>query len=268
MRFGLRETLEWRSERDAIRAADFGKPQDHLSRLLAREVAEAKEAHTKNLLLLQMAEHKREIADTLVVLYSFCMRHGIMPDFNRVMGQVNGQGARSGIYEALYEVAVNLHEGDQETNVEAFLALALSLSHHTPNGGMDIPVVMHEVTLKNTANRPAQYYSSIDVSGEKLTPEELVIRYDHAEKCLRIIRDFYKSTLQPWMHSQHADLILDFRHSENNIALLKLRLEEHRRIVGSAVVSHLRAEADSKKELRDGTVFQSQLRAAGAVVLN
>lgn len=267
MSFGLYETFDWRTERDAMRAADFGKPQDHLSRLLAREVIEAEEAHTEKLLFSQMAEHRREVADTLVVLYSFCMRHGIMPDFKRVMGQVNGQGARSGIYHELYEIAINLHEGKQETNVEAFLALALSLSHHTPNGSMDIPAVMHEVTLKNTANRPAQYYSSIDVSGKKLTPEELVMRYDHSEKCLRIIRDFYNATLQSWMHQQHADLILDFRKSESNIALLKFRLEEHRRIVGSAVVSHLR-EGVNGKELKGGRVFQSQLQAAGAVALN
>lgn len=267
MSFGLRETFDWRAGRDAIRAADFGKRKDHLSKLLAREVVEVKEAHTEKLLLPQMSEHHREIADTLVVLYSFCMRHGIMPDFKRVIGQVNGQGARSGIYDALYEIAVNLHEGDQETNIEAFLALALSLSHHTPNGGIDISAVMHEVTLKNTANRPAQYYSSLDVFGKELSPEELVMRYDHAEKCLRIIRDFYGSTLQSWMHNYHADLILDFRNSEKNITLLKLRLEEHRRIVGSAVVSHLRTSRDDKV-LKSGTVFQSQLRVAGAVVLN
>lgn len=267
MSFGLHETMNWRAERNAIRAADFGKPPDHLSRLLAREVVEAEEAHTEKLLFPQLAEHRREVADTLVVLYSFCMRHGIMPDFNHILGQVNGQGARSGIYNELSEIAVNLHEGTQETNVEAFLALALSLSHHTPNGSMDIPAVMHEVTLKNTANRPAQYYSSIDVSGKKLTPEELVMRYDHAEKCLRIIRDFYNSTLQSWMHQQHADLILDFRKSESNVALLKLQLEEHRRIIGSAVVSHLRTSIDDKA-LKSGKVFQSQLQATGAVVLN
>lgn len=267
MSFGLNETIKWRAGRDAMRAADFGKKKEYLSELLAREVIEAEEAHTETLLLPQMAGHRREIADTLVVLFSFCMRHGIMPDFRRVMGQVNGQGARSGIYEALYEVAVNLHEGNQEKNIEAFLALALSLSHHTPNGSMDIPAVMHEVTVKNSANRPAQYYSSIDVSGKKLTPEELVMRYDHSEKCLRIIRDFYNATLQSWMHQQHADLILDFRKSESNIALLKFRLEEHRRIVGSAVVSHLR-EGVNGKELKGGRVFQSQLQAAGAVALD
>ncbi len=268
MSFGLEETFQWRAKRAAVRAADGGKPKNHLPRLLANEVLEAKEAHVEALLYLQMAAHHQEIGDVFVVAYSFCMRYGIMPDFKHILGQVNGQGARSGVYDSQYEIAVNLHEGDQEKNVEAFLALALSLSHHTPHGSMDIPAVMHKVTRKNTANRPEQYYSSFDFSGKKLTLEELVMRYDHTEKCLRIIRDFYNSTLQSWMHQQHADLILDFRNSENNVALLKLRLEEHRRIVGSTVVSHLRASADDKGTLKNGTIFQSQLRAAGAVSLN
>jgi len=265
MSFGSKQVEEWRGGRPSILAADWGKSPTHLSLLLAKEVKEAEGAHTEELLLPAMAEHHKEIVDTLVFLYSFCMRHGIMPDFERVLGQVNGQGARSGVYDVLYQMALNLHEGNKEQNVEAFLVQALSLSQHTPHVPMNVERVMTAVTQKNTANRPSQYYSALDEKGQPLSREEQVARYDHTEKCLRMIRDFYHATLQPWMHEAHEDLIFDFRHSEKNIALLKQRLQEQSRVIASHISHSLRVE--SGQSVQPLHQIHHQLLTAGAVAI-
>jgi len=138
----------------------------------------------------------------------------------------------------------NILDGRLEDNYEDVLILLASIVKHLPNAHSFVLFsdVMLAVLQKITRNRPKEYYSDVDVSEQKLSPEELVLRYQHTEKCLRYLRKWFGGTLELWMHQPFASYILDFRNSTTAFSGLQKELQVYDRKLADSVLFSLTKE--------------------------
>jgi len=92
-------------------------------------------------------------------------------------------------------------------------------------------LMMHKLT-ENGWNRPAEYYQVYDQDFRAMSDEEIFAKFEHTEKCLRIIRDHFslllgrKTPLYKWMHQPFTHVILDFQNSTAAIAQLQYELNQ------------------------------------------
>lgn len=261
-----RITEEFRSQRPVLQTTDG----DHLLTLAAQEVDEAEEAHhlLESSLLFnffdQATEHAKEIADVLVFLYSYSRHQKHQLAFEDAWHRANGQGAKSPIYDQLYDQALNLSEGDVDANLDHFLTYVMSLSKHLPYA-FSVTDAIEATLKKNFANRPEEYYQMQDRFGRPFTPDEIAAKQKHTEAALRLLRNHYGSPLQTWMHEFHRVRILDFANSELNLALIQETIQEQEGLMAIGLNQLLRKTPLEKPA--QPTVLFRQLELAGAVPL-
>ncbi len=256
----------WRDQLVTVKAADAFQPPEHLPRLSVGEIDETEAEHLlEGTLLYHFFEHAKELCDVLVFLFSYCVKHNILPDFIDAWSRANGQGAKSPVYDQLREKALNLNEGNIEHNVQDFLLYVVSLSRHLPQV-FDIVQVMDVVIKKNSANRDVRYYTGYGSDGKLLTPEQLVAKYHHVEKMLKFLRKKYRATLEPWMHEPYADLIEDFENSDAAMEILKQRLAQADQRLVAELQPRLRQPAVSGSVAGDARLMYALTQAGGVLL--
>lgn len=141
---------------------------------------------------------------------------------------VNGQFHRGQIREKkldlshLKEQALNLGEGNPESNVKHFLTSLLSMLKHLD---IDLQIEVHAGVLQDKLNKNKEdkYYRK----EPGMTLSDVADKYTHVTQALREIRNFLKRTtgqeivLQPWITEFFATEIMDWRQSE--VALKRLK---------------------------------------------
>ncbi len=216
------DIINWRNRTPLLGRIDRAQPAEYLPQASAGEVVEAREEADRT--PYDQDLHVKELLDVMVFVLSLGSVHGIQPDFRQnVLPYVNGQGTHSAIYDRTHEMAVNLVEGNKAANINAILINLCSTLGHLPTS-VDILSMVDAVIVKNSANRPAEYYAVHQENGQVLAEEDILAKYSHVEKMLRKLRNHFGMTLEPWMHQPFADLILDFNNAELNQRLLDKRL--------------------------------------------
>lgn len=256
---------QWRINRPALLNSDVHDTAHFLPNLLALEILEAlvelESLDGQDQHLLDM-----EMIDTLVVLFGFLQATKIYPDFSDVLNRVNGAGKSSAVFDKTHDMALNLADGNVSRNAHAVLINLLSILNHLPKQ-VDVLETMRTVIRKNTMNRPAIYFGGTDINGRQLSREELLLKYRHVTKMLRVLRDHFNLPLEDWMHKPFAHLILDFRNSEQNVFQLfeELAVVSKQSALQSLVMIRAIDGNVQHSRKQSNTSFEYGLLAAGAV---
>lgn len=216
------------SDRDAEHV--FGRARD--------EIFETKAEHElEGTALFSLPDLKMESIDTAFFKLSGIAALGILPDDYSIRAGANGQGRHVGVYERMAEATGDIthKRQDIEATVTHLLTLWLSTLLHMP-GEIHAIQRMREVLHKNgtwdTGNYPAMYFQGKDGLGKELPEDEQEASYEHAVKCLQLIRKFYKKVLGQYRvnglerddHLPWSAYIRDYHHPES---LEKLELLLH-----------------------------------------
>ncbi len=183
--------------------------------------------------------HAKEIADIFVFFFSWCRVNQMQLDMIEAVRRVDGYGGKSSIFEKLIEMAQHWAEGDIQANAQYFLQYMMSVVKHFPSDHpLDIAIVMSEVIIKNSRNRPAKYFSFTDPNDPEkmISLNEVSTRFNHSNRMLRILRTHYGSPLERWMHEPFARLILDFRNSTINEQILHSLLDTFDAHIAQAIL--------------------------------
>nr|AIA19055.1 Unknown Function [uncultured bacterium] len=196
----------------------------HLDRL---EIDETQEEHEKiGSVAYSLRDHQWESADRLFLRYSLLTGQNIYPNFSAVERSLNGQANSSSFYEKEKEITGDISDTHIDKPMEQLLLYWASSIYHMPEVTNPIKV-MQEVLYKNggedRGNYPEMYFKDVDrYTGEKLDKDEQLVYYEHARKCLRLIRDMVKILglkrsfgLEREDHIKYKEYIFGFRKPEN-----------------------------------------------------
>lgn len=231
----LSETLElvgYRApQHEVLVAANLVMSLENYLAIVASEVQELAEQYDewkkKN-----DKEHKKtplpknffmELFDVIVTLGN--ARQRIMPNFSLEAADLRVDGQFHGSFDSLEKQVWSLGEGDIERNLKLVFTELLSLLKHL-DIGLQAETYVKLTNRKLEGNKESRFY----LREPGMSEAEMLLKYDHVTKALRIIRKFLRQTtgseitLQPWMTDPFVKTILDWRSSQAALARLPQEL--------------------------------------------
>ncbi len=220
------EVLKFLQGREALAFADSNFPL--MAHFMLQEVLEAMQEEDKPNEQINHGDWHKELVDVIFFIESFAHSHHLSLDNYRIMSLTNSgeyqSVAKSSRWYDYTSTAIGDFPYDYRnsfdnltTKLENVLALLYAKFSCLPLL-VDPAEVMAKVMVKNERNYPKEYFGERDQFGRKLNPDELVAKYIHSSKCLRMIR---KATgnctdgLLPEFHRPFAHLILNWQNSES-----------------------------------------------------
>lgn len=180
-----------------------------------------------------------EIVDCLVFLVSYCISRNMPLQVEAVYHLVNStphHEVNGKFYRNLLEYVANLPDNQTISDVNQLFAIIFARLRTAK--GIDVLEIVISTLKKNYRNRPVPYYSDV-FNGRKLSELEMVSRYIHSTRMLRLLRDEFGSPLATWAHVPFKGLILDFMNSDRNYALLEQHIMVLRNILATLAVNPL-----------------------------
>ena len=205
---------------------DFVNKQDNelIFKLLLGEIEEKIEEH--QLRGSDAANIEKEILEfvDLLIFISTMAINGNQEPFSEIRYASHLRLAKiansSGVYERLKELAAEILENNDRRSFEEFFAISVSLAVNFPIK-IDLSKAFNAVLEKNRRNYPAEYFQATDFfSGEKLSAEEMVLKYSHVRRCLKLLRYHESGNLIDY-HAHFAVMIHQFRASDEALRQLE-----------------------------------------------
>ncbi len=224
----FQEIQWWRKSLPVLYKLDHLLPRTTMERVSKEVIEEALPEAEFNHLLAESVE----LVDGLIFLLAELAKLGITIDFFDLAYNpitLNGHGSSSGFYQEL-TAAVGEIPHSLRPELDAQHALSLILARIYAISPLAFTQLIDLVLEKNKLNRPGknhfgQEYYCLSWRGRHLSEEEVIKRYQHNERCFRVLRDHFGSPLEQWMHELVTELILDFD-DPSNFSKLKVRLRQ------------------------------------------
>lgn len=248
VRQAMRDLDGWGRERPILSKSDStvlgcgaGMPP-RISSLLWREIQEFVEEFNRG--DLSSADLIAELTDIFIFLDIALSEIGV--DLEQSYPAAKTRAEIAAYIEDLASASQSLSGGISKLKIEEIYSLLHAIADSLP-AIYDPYSQVRKKSRINGLNRPKRYYQDQKKFDSKtLTDEEIYAKFLHTEKCLRLIRNYFskiigeKTSLFSWMHQPFEDLILDFVHSEEALANLKLSLENSRALYQDLLRDRLR----------------------------
>ncbi len=206
-----------------LRVADKVAPRGSVLDLTLLEIDEVTEALNGN----DPVEAPREVADVVVLYFSWMLIHA--PDIKVAdnLTGVNGYGRHSNAWEGLQQTVFDSQ--DDPHAIRETLRRIWSIVIWNPFALQGLQQ-MDAVILKVQSNYPPALFTAFDPVLQRIsTPDEALSRYEHYRKMLRLIRNSVQRTLLHEDWQPHLELLQSWQDSNTSYQLLLAQLENKKK---------------------------------------
>ncbi len=201
---------------------DRTAPREKAVRLAVGEVYEVIEALNYSDQAKSRKESTEEAGDVAVTIFSLVKEFAPQLSYSipPVLFGVNGYGRHEGHWDGVIQVIYDAHDNPDQA-VPELLRRLWSIVLYNPYA-MEGLLTLDKTIQKVLSNYPPEVFSDFDPTMNRLsTPDEVIPRYDHLVKAMRIIRNHVQRTLLPSDWKPHLFLITNWHQSSWALAELE-----------------------------------------------
>lgn len=173
-----------------------------------------------------------EAFDIGFFITTYMVAQNLPIDDSEIRRRANGYGNRSDIFENMRGVSRNIDRKKPESDLHHLLTLWFASLADLPEG-FNEKEIAGIVFQKDSANYPAKFFGDKHpYTKETLNEEQLNRLFVHSRKCLKFIRNFYKTVLGldrthgllEKDYQPYEKYILDFPNTEKAFVALRIQL--------------------------------------------